>query len=91
MSKNKKLLSYTSFPRIDIIKGTGIRDKTYVTKTKIYEKLLFWKKTTQTLDKKPKKQDEIITTSWPGTEKSLKKSLKKKSEIKSEKKSEKSR
>ncbi len=29
MSKNKKLLSYTSFPRIDIIKGTGIRDKKF--------------------------------------------------------------
>jgi mevalonate pyrophosphate decarboxylase len=27
MSKNKNPLSYTSFPRIAIIKGTGIRDK----------------------------------------------------------------
>ena len=42
MSKNKKLLSYTSFPRIDIIKGTGIRDKKHTSqkKTNIYENYL---------------------------------------------------
>jgi len=41
MSKNKNPLSYTSFPRIDIIKGTGIRDKNIRhKKTKIYENYL---------------------------------------------------
>jgi mevalonate pyrophosphate decarboxylase len=45
MSKNKNPLSYTSFPRIAIIKGTGIRDKNIRhKKTKIYENYLSEKK-----------------------------------------------
>jgi len=45
MSKNKKLLSYTSFPRIDIIKGTGIRDKKHTSqKNKKFTKIIYLKK-----------------------------------------------